>query len=325
MKHLKIAGLCLVAVFVLSAVATTAASARPTKPYWDQCSKVENAGEGEWQDSLCSVKHTGSENALWVKAEINEANSSNQTKDFQECAEVQETNEGFWKNATCSSSGLPRNWAKVTQKHQFTSTSGPSELLIENSETSKFKPVKCKSDTNEGHVIGPKHVLVTVHFKGCESEVKGVVTPCKSANAAAGEIVTKQLKGWLFYIKSTAPVEVGLWLAANGGKEFAAFECATQKVIVRSIEKISEAVEPETGSCIAGKVSSPLNAMEKQGSLAFEENPIEKGKQAIEKFEYEGKKLHCRLKVKIGTEEFNSTQITKEDSIEWEDAMQLNA
>lgn len=309
MKPIKIAGLCLVAVFVMSSVVTTA-SAAPTKPYWDQCSAVVNEGEGQWLNNLCNEKAAAGK-SKWAKVEI-----ETETK---QCVEVQEGEVSSWI-AGCAATGT--GFVKVKQHHKFTSTSGPSELLIENSMTSKFKPVKCKSDTNTGEVIGPKHVIVTVHFKGCESEVKEVRTPCKSTGAAAEEIVTKPLLGWLFYIKSTSPVEVGLWLKANEGKVFAEFECAAQKVIVRSIEKTSEAEEPATGTCIAGKVSSPLNKMEKQGSLAFEGTVTN---QAIEKFEYEGKKLHCRLKAKIGTEELNSTQITKEDSIEWEDAMQLNA
>ncbi len=55
MKHLKIAGLCLVAVFVMGMVVSASASA--AGPVWEQCRTEKNPTEPptRWSDSKCSV------------------------------------------------------------------------------------------------------------------------------------------------------------------------------------------------------------------------------------------------------------------------------
>jgi hypothetical protein len=53
MKSLKIAGLCLVAMFVMSMVAEATASAEETKPYFIQCREV-TAKKGSWKNEQCS-------------------------------------------------------------------------------------------------------------------------------------------------------------------------------------------------------------------------------------------------------------------------------
>jgi hypothetical protein len=305
MKHLKIAGLCLVAVFIINAAMTAVASASPTKPYWDQCSRTDSKGEGEWTNFECNVKAEAGKGE-WAKVEV-----ETETK---QCVTVQVEKTGRWK-AGCTELEKEGAWVKAKPQRQFTSTSGVSELV-----TAAGTKVICKTDTNQGEITGPHHIYVIIHFKGCKSNV--LERKCKSANAAAEEITTKPLKGWLFYIKSTAPVEVGMWLAANSGTLFAEFECGGITNKVFSIEHIAEAEEPATGSCVAGKITNKLNEMLHTGSLAFEGTAAN---QSIEKFEYEGKKLHCHLEAEVFGVKERATQITKEDTILWEDDMDLIA
>jgi hypothetical protein len=59
LKRFRVAGLCLVAVFAMSAVAASAASATSTNnPQWDICHNV-GAGNGHFTDSKCETAGTG--------------------------------------------------------------------------------------------------------------------------------------------------------------------------------------------------------------------------------------------------------------------------
>jgi hypothetical protein len=53
MKLLKIAGLCLVAMFAMSMALSAAASA--AGPVWEQCREGEKAGVTKWENARCSI------------------------------------------------------------------------------------------------------------------------------------------------------------------------------------------------------------------------------------------------------------------------------
>jgi len=67
MKSMKIAGLCLVAMFVVSMVASATASA--ALPEFVQCRNV-GAGNGNWKDSQCSKPEVGGEWATRKGGEV---------------------------------------------------------------------------------------------------------------------------------------------------------------------------------------------------------------------------------------------------------------
>jgi hypothetical protein len=319
MKRISIAGLCLVALAVvsISGVAATTASAHETnKPYLDQCAEVvEAAKEGHWEDSQCEKAKVGGK---WIKAEME--NSL--------CQEVQETEKqnGSWKTKNgekCEGEDKLQEspFVRVTKVgHDFTSKSGKGTL------TAGAFTITCTADTNAGKFTGPKHIVVTITFTGCTTAF-GLVS-CQTAKAKEGEIKTVELKGWLFYINSAAkPPEVGVWLKANTGKVFAEFECGGEIVKVSSIEKTSEAEEAKGGgSCVAGRIKAgknSVNEMSKEGEFVVKEV---KGSQEIEKFEYEGKKLKCHLKSKKGEgKEEEATEESAEDKLVFEDAVDIIA
>jgi hypothetical protein len=55
MRHVRMLGLCLVAVFAFGAIAAASASAKQM-PEWGECEKVEEGVEGKYTDSNCTVR-----------------------------------------------------------------------------------------------------------------------------------------------------------------------------------------------------------------------------------------------------------------------------
>ncbi len=256
MKHLKIAGLCLVAVFALSMVA--AGTAPAATPEFVQCRNVGTGGH--WKDSQCS------------KLEAN----------------------GAWDTRAGGS----------MKDETFSSTSGVSELRTLGVSATT---IKCLSDTNAGAITpDASHVLLVIEFHKCEITVgalKGSV--CTTTGQEAGQILTRPLKGWLFYINESKQ-EVGTWLKANAGAIFAEFKCGLAKVKVKSIE------EEESGSCIAGR-ATPVNEALKLtgGELLFKEKPA--NEQEIQEFTYGGKKIRCQLESEVEAKVEKDIQTSESD------------
>src|ERR1700694_5205198 len=74
MKRIRITGLCLVAVFAMSAIGAASASALPEV---GRC--VAKAGTGKFKDAGCTVKAgklTSEKNFEWLKGAASEAESS---------------------------------------------------------------------------------------------------------------------------------------------------------------------------------------------------------------------------------------------------------
>jgi hypothetical protein len=174
MKHVKITGLCLAAVFVMSMVAAADALAEvQTKPYIIQCRNVGPNG-GHWVDSQC-----------------------------------QRPGVGEWETRQGGSMG----------DETFSSTDNIGKL-----ETIGGKIVECKSSRDSGRLLTDKTFdRVVVKFFGCKEPKMGV--NCNTKGAAAGEIITNELKGKIGYLNS-AKQEVGLLLEPEkAGGLFAEFEC----------------------------------------------------------------------------------------------------
>jgi hypothetical protein len=216
---------------------------------------------------------------------------------------------GKYEDSGCSKEGTKKAFEEVElkegQKVNFKSTSGKGEL-----KAAGLPTVKCSSDTNTGETTGPKHVLATVLFHGCESEVTKIKVKCTSAGQAEkGQIETHPLIGWLFYI-SKEKAEVGMFFEPKeqtGEKApftFAEFEC-------------SSAAKIKVKGCVASKAISPINK--------HTTGPFTMAFPGPTKLTYKEKEKECILKAKLNeATEVNAEEITT-DEVTFEEALQIGA
>lgn len=168
-------------------------------------------------------------------------------------------------------------------KPQFSSVSGPGKLVAKVGAEGK-STVECTSDKDTGEIIpGTDRVRnVLVIYKGCTAVFEGssAKIPCSSTGQQSKEIKTNQLEGDLGYVKSTAPVEVGLVLKPQAPAElFAEFECEEGAIknkirvkgeIIGKIEPINILVGPtETTKFFTLTYTKGANAWE-QGLTSLE-------------------------------------------------------
>jgi hypothetical protein len=196
-RHLRMVGLCLVAVFAMAAVVATSASALPE---FGQCFKK---GPGsKYTDSNCTKKSTLKTPGEfeWRKA----TEVANKTFVGTGGAGVLETNIYACESQKVRAQNCPE---------------GEKEVIL-----LKEVKVECESETNHGEITGTKEVKnVAVTFRGCKLFGN---SPCSNTETA-GEIHVNQLKGKLGFINKNAnPREVGLLLepAVKKGR-FAQFAC----------------------------------------------------------------------------------------------------
>ena len=195
MRHVRMLGLCLVAVMAFGAWAVSSASALPE---FGEC--VAKSG-GKYSDSNCTVKAKKGTGAYeWVKESQIEA--SRRHISGESGRGVLKTNivicDPGQKNVKECAAGEERNEAPLE--------------------------VECSSQQNAGEISGSKTVTnVTVVFHGCALE--GTI-PCANS-PEAGEIIVNTLKGELGYINKSAK-EVGVLLEPKEkGPGFATFTCGT--------------------------------------------------------------------------------------------------
>ena len=245
MKHLKIMGLCLVAVFAIAAVAASSASALPE---WGQC--VAKAG-GKYSDGNCVTK----------------AKLGTGTFEFHKGPEVAQKK--FEGHNVGSGGVLTAHFhgCSVESRRAPTCRVGEEETVAEPI------TIECESETNHGEAAGTKEVKnVTVKFLGCK--VFGSA-PC-SNGTNVGEILVNILKGSLGYINK-ATKEVGLLLEPAQKKgEFAKFTCAGILTTVVGVGNKTEgaAYAPETTGGFDGIISpiTPVNTMSKEFTQVYTTN-----------------------------------------------------
>jgi hypothetical protein len=186
------------------------------------------------------------------------------------------------------------------EKVPFTSTSGEGTL-----ETASGETVKCKEDTNEGEITGPKEVSkVVVKFKGCKATILGFIkVACKTSGAGTEEIVTEKLKGHIGYLNKSKK-EVGQELEPEGTL-FAKFECAGETVEVRGH--------------VIGKLT-PTDSMTKTTTLTFEQSG---GKQKYT--EFEGGPSGQILETKTGSGSFGQSAEATTDTIKTTEEGEITA
>ncbi len=196
MRHVRMLGLCLVAVLAVAAYAVSSASALPE---WGKC---EAKARGKYSDSNCTVKaKKGAGSFEWKKGKT--------------LAPVPFTGHSVgsggvlyaeWKE--CFPKGI-----RVTRKKCVEEGGEP----IHNG----YPTIECTAETSSGEQSGKDEVKkVHVTFTGCKA--LGSI-PCE--NAGAEEIKTNELKGKLGYINKAAK-EVGVLLEpVKKHGAFAQFNC----------------------------------------------------------------------------------------------------
>jgi hypothetical protein len=235
MRHLRMIGLCLVAVFAIASVAATSASALPE---WGQCFKK---GPGsKYTDANCQKKST-----LKTPGEFEWRKSTEVTqKQFT----------GAGAAGTLSTTFILCE-PKPKREPGTCASKGEEELQLP-------VQVECETESANGEASGSKEVKnVAVIFKGCKS----LGSAC-SNTPTEGEIRVNPLKGALGYI-SKLKKEVGVLLTPAKAKgDFAVFTCAAVNLTVTvgvGNAKEGAAYSPETTGGYDGIISpvTPVNQM----------------------------------------------------------------
>ncbi len=241
MKHVKLLGLCLVALFALYAVAATGASA--AEPEWGHC--VSKPKKGNYTEGNCQTVATKEKKG---KSEPDHKGNFEWAPGAAAACFAQK--DGNYKDSGCTTvaekKGVPDHKGKYeeTGGPKFTAAStGPGVLksAFHVCSSSKFPheqerhpraaceeyyengaaEIECKTENATGEATGTNGVAnVNVRFKGCTA--LGAID-VSTVGLAEGEIETSTLKGRLGYInKSTKEVGVLLEPSTPGGR-FASF------------------------------------------------------------------------------------------------------
>ncbi len=202
MRHVRMLGLCLVAVLAVAALASSSASALPE---WGKC---EAKAGGKYSDSNCQTK----------------AKKGSGTFEFIKGKNL--------KNVPFSGENVGSGGVLTSQLYLCSGPESVQEKRIphskceaEGGEVTPFleAAIECESEHNTGEASGSKGITnVSVKFRGCKLFGSA---PC-SNGPEEGEIQVNPLKGELGYINK-AEKKVGVVLEPKTKKgEFARFNCA---------------------------------------------------------------------------------------------------
>jgi hypothetical protein len=271
MKHIKLVGLCFVAMVAISAVVTVTASAAPTKPFFAQCTQVAIAKQGKFEENKCKNKK---EHGEWQRT----AMGGIQIEPGVWCQEAWLVNTGFYEDAFCTkeAAGQMGPYDLVKHHSKFTGKSGAGKMVA--GETK----IECKEDKSEGEFTENQNVTkIKVIFTGCKAKNGTKECEVKGGGGGKEEIKTEELVGEIGYLHLAKEVgegknEVGLDLKPAKAKgAFVKLEGTCIPLEKQSVE----------GSII-GEVR-PLNTMSKEGELIYK---IVSGKQAIREIEMKHEK-----------------------------------
>ncbi len=235
MRHVRMLGLCLVAVLAVAAVAATSASALPE---WGQC--YAKTG-GKYADSNCQTK------AKKGKGEFEWRKGSEVThKEFH--------------GENLGSGGVLTSDLVLCDGGNNPEGRHPGKCYEGEEENVAAVSVECTSEHNTGDLSGSKEVKnVAVIFSGCTS----LGFTCTNTTTE-GTIQVNRLKGELGYInKATKEVGVLLEPAVKKGN-FANFGCGPLSIAVGvGNEKEGAAYSPEKTGGYDGIISpiTPVNQM----------------------------------------------------------------
>jgi hypothetical protein len=259
-KHVRILGLALVAVFAIAAIAAVGASA--ASPEWGEC--VAKAG-GKYLDANCQTKGKGG-SFEWKKGATlpnhkftgeNVGSGGVLGSAVLNCEEEQPVGSG--KNGPNAEKRLPKSKC-ANGLNDSQNVAGE---------------IECEKENNSGEAVG-KNKIANVHvlFKGC---ILLGSLPCASEGLAEGEIETKPLEGELGYINKAAH-EVGVRLTPAKKKGlFAEFVCgngAVNRLVIQvgmGNTKEGAYYSPESKGGNDGIISpiTPVNAMTSQFTQVY--------------------------------------------------------
>lgn len=300
MKRMSLAGLCLVAVFALSALVASAAQA--AEPEWAGCIAKK---KGEYTNSSCTTKSAKAHKGAYEFV-AGQAATCIAQKD------------GEYASSTCTTKSKKPHKGKyeVAPAARFTSTGGAGILKSElhdcltaefeeqkrtgdckkeegHTENEPFRAnVECKSESSSGEAFGADGLRnIKVLFKGCLA--LGVLACSNTAHAE--EIEVNTLDGSLGYINK-AQHEVGVLLEPKvTDGPFAEFQCEGLNFVVgaaqptessRFYSKLPEPVEswytPNGGDGIISPIT-PVNTLTDEFKQVY--STTEDGENIPDKFE----------------------------------------
>jgi hypothetical protein len=255
-RHVRMLGLCLVAVLAVAVVAASSASA--AGPEWGKCEAKAN---GKYKDAGCTEKAKKGEGAYeWTKgaklknvrfAGANVGSGGVLNTQLKFCEGPENVQERRIPKGKCEAGG-----GKI------------EDSLGENI------AIECTAENNTGETSGKNKIVnIAVVFHGC---VLFGSVPC-SNGPLEGEIRVNQLKGELGYIsKSEHKVGVLLEPSKKHG-EFAKFNCAGILSTVVGVGNKKEGAwyEPESHGGYDGIISpiEPVNTMTSTYTQVYSANP----------------------------------------------------
>ena len=237
MKRIKVVGLCLVAVFAMSAI--VASGAQATGAEFGQCVAKK---KGEYTTATCAVK---SVKAHKGKFEFVPGPSPT-------CAAQKH---GEYTTNTCSVKSSKPKKGKFEKKagSSFTLVGGPGVL-----ETPAFGgPVECTNSTGSGKITGAKKNESITTFENCQTGGK----KCNSALAPSGIITTQPLTGTLIGHGEKGP-------KGNEPASKAAWTDIVGTSGPSSIFTCEGGIEIETNGDVVG-VTTPTNSASNSSTLTF--------------------------------------------------------
>ena len=253
MRHVRMLGLCLVAVCAIAALGATTASAG--LPEFGQC--YEKTG-GKYANSNCTTKaKKGAGTFEWRKEPQvsgskvfhGEGGAGVLTGEYKICEPAEE------RSPSCGAEEQ-------------------EEVLLE-----KPLNIECEKESNFGEFSGTKDVKhIAVRFKGCK--LLGAV-PCQNT-PTEGEVLVNPLKGSLGYINKSSK-EVGVLLEPETKKgRFATFSCNLGETPLTTVVGVGNAKEgaaysPENHGGYDGIISpiTPVNTMTNQLTQVYTVNENE--------------------------------------------------
>jgi hypothetical protein len=252
-RHVRMLGLCLVAVLAFAAYAVSSASALPE---WGKC--VAKAS-GKYEDSNCTTKakgKTGKHEYEWLKASQVGAEREVKGKSKNVPFTGESSGGGGVLTANereCLNEGLEEAY-RVTRQ-ACAAKAGDEEYM-----TGEGIKVECAKENAVGEASG-KDGIANVHVKFTGCVLFGHIT-CTGEGKAPGEIETDALKGSLGYISKSAK-EVGVLLEpAKKHGHFAEFSCSKSLPIVVGVGNSKEGAEYVQGAkypsgCYGAVIAEP--------------------------------------------------------------------
>jgi hypothetical protein len=256
-RHLKMIGLCLVAVFALGAV-VAAGSATAAEPEWGRCVAAKG---GHYKNSNCTEEAASKKGKFTGKFEWR----AGAPPAAGECVKQKH---GEYTNSSCTTkSSKPKKGTFEKIGPKFKGEGGASVLestfffcrrgnwkvngvcennkgeLEESEDSVGPEKIECTSENASGELSGTKEVThVEVVFHGCHYSSVGCTN-----TGVEGEVKINELAGALGYI-SKANKEVGVQLnPVDKPGPFAEFGCAENIDYITVGESRDELLENEFG------------------------------------------------------------------------------